>query len=228
MRMGSTGRLIDAARFDIRQAARQLMRSPLFLLLSLVSLALGIGFTITALSAGYNAYLEPLAIAQPRALYRVYTSHDEYFPQRYGTSPAAALGLYGATGAFRELAGARRDNFVIAAEDLKPVSASFEVVSPRYFPLLGVTPVRGRLLDPANPGEVVLGYDFWKRAFNGNPSVVGSVIRINGIPVMVAGIGPRDFRGVHRMNLMGNPLRLPSMAGYGLEIAGYVSPEKND
>jgi 3,4-dihydroxy 2-butanone 4-phosphate synthase / GTP cyclohydrolase II len=44
------------------------------------------------------------------------------------------------------------------------------------------------------------------------------------------GVGAQILRecGVHRMNLMGNPLRLPSMAGYGLEIAGYVSPEKND
>jgi 3,4-dihydroxy 2-butanone 4-phosphate synthase / GTP cyclohydrolase II len=40
------------------------------------------------------------------------------------------------------------------------------------------------------------------------------------------GIGAQILRdcGVHRMNLLGTPRRLPSMAGYGLEIAGYVSP----
>jgi 3,4-dihydroxy 2-butanone 4-phosphate synthase / GTP cyclohydrolase II len=40
------------------------------------------------------------------------------------------------------------------------------------------------------------------------------------------GIGAQILRecGVHRMNLMGNPRRMPSMAGYGLEIAGYVTP----
>ena len=40
------------------------------------------------------------------------------------------------------------------------------------------------------------------------------------------GIGAQILRecGVHRMNLMGNPRRMPSMAGYGLEIAGYLAP----
>jgi 3,4-dihydroxy 2-butanone 4-phosphate synthase/GTP cyclohydrolase II len=44
------------------------------------------------------------------------------------------------------------------------------------------------------------------------------------------GVGAQILRecGVHRMNLMGNPRRLPSMAGYGLEITGYISPDKND
>jgi 3,4-dihydroxy 2-butanone 4-phosphate synthase/GTP cyclohydrolase II len=44
------------------------------------------------------------------------------------------------------------------------------------------------------------------------------------------GVGAQILRecGVHRMNLMGNPRRLPSMAGYGLEIAGYVAPDKTD
>ena len=44
------------------------------------------------------------------------------------------------------------------------------------------------------------------------------------------GVGAQILRecGVHRMNLMGNPLRLPSMAGYGLEIAGYIAPDKNN
>ncbi len=41
------------------------------------------------------------------------------------------------------------------------------------------------------------------------------------------GVGAQILRecGVHRMNLMGNPRRMPSMAGYGLEIAGYIAPE---
>jgi 3,4-dihydroxy 2-butanone 4-phosphate synthase/GTP cyclohydrolase II len=40
------------------------------------------------------------------------------------------------------------------------------------------------------------------------------------------GVGAQILRecGVHRMNLMGNPRRMPSMAGYGLEIAGYIAP----
>jgi 3,4-dihydroxy 2-butanone 4-phosphate synthase / GTP cyclohydrolase II len=40
------------------------------------------------------------------------------------------------------------------------------------------------------------------------------------------GVGAQILRecGVHRMNLLGNPRRMPSMAGYGLEIAGYIAP----
>jgi 3,4-dihydroxy 2-butanone 4-phosphate synthase / GTP cyclohydrolase II len=44
------------------------------------------------------------------------------------------------------------------------------------------------------------------------------------------GVGAQILRecGVHRMHLMGHPRRMPSMAGYGLEIAGYITPEKSD
>ncbi|MEP6789877.1 MAG: bifunctional 3,4-dihydroxy-2-butanone-4-phosphate synthase/GTP cyclohydrolase II [Ramlibacter sp.] len=43
------------------------------------------------------------------------------------------------------------------------------------------------------------------------------------------GVGAQILRecGVHRMNLMGNPRRMPSMAGYGLEVVGHLTPENN-
>jgi len=43
------------------------------------------------------------------------------------------------------------------------------------------------------------------------------------------GVGAQILRecGVHRMNLMGNPRRLPSMVGYGLEVVGYIGPDSN-
>jgi predicted permease len=70
-----------------------------------------------------------------------------------------------------------------------------------YFDLLGVAPSVGRFFHQAEdliPGAspyAVLSYDYWQRRFGGNPSVVGSTIRINRLPYTVLGVAPAGFHG---------------------------------
>jgi putative ABC transport system permease protein len=65
-------------------------------------------------------------------------------------------------------------------------------------PLLGVKPLYGRWFDatedkPGDPTVIILGYDVWKRAFAGDPSIVGRKIRLDAMPVTVIGVMPRGF-----------------------------------
>ncbi|MFI5232894.1 MAG: ADOP family duplicated permease [Gemmatimonadales bacterium] len=84
--------------------------------------------------------------------------------------------------------------------DPEPVSG--EIVSPEYFPLLRVGPLRGRAIAAADdqPGTAhavaVIGYDLWVRRFAAAPAILGSTMTINGAPVTVVGVMPRGFRGV--------------------------------
>jgi predicted permease len=80
--------------------------------------------------------------------------------------------------------------------------AQGEIVSGNYFPVLGVRPVLGRLLDAGDDGlpgaspVAVLSYGYWSRRFGANPNVVGRKIILNNYPFAVVGVAARGFNGV--------------------------------
>ena len=74
-----------------------------------------------------------------------------------------------------------------------PERVSTGVVSPNYFPMLGVRAALGRLLTEADdragaPAALLLTHDYWQRAFYGDPSVVGRVFEMNDRPHTVVGV----------------------------------------
>ncbi len=87
-----------------------------------------------------------------------------------------------------------------AGGDPKPVLA--EIVSGSYFPVLGVGPDRGRVLQPEDDGApgagavVVLSHGFWQAQFGGAPEVVGRKVLINNHPMTVVGVAAVGFGGV--------------------------------
>ncbi len=86
--------------------------------------------------------------------------------------------------------------------DADPELIHGERVSPSYFQLLRVAAARGRLFtdsedDPARPTPVVvLGHDLWTRRWAADPSIIGRTIRLNGVPLTVIGVLPREFAGL--------------------------------
>ena len=74
-------------------------------------------------------------------------------------------------------------------------------VASNYFSGLGLKPAIGRLLLPdegETPGEeavLVLGHSYWQSRFGGDPTIVGKKARIDGIPVTIVGILPKEFHG---------------------------------
>ena len=76
-------------------------------------------------------------------------------------------------------------------------------VSGNFFDGLGLKPAAGRLF-LRSEGEVlgqdpviVLGYDYWKQKFNGDPNVVGRPVTLDGHPLTIVGVAPKGFRGMH-------------------------------
>jgi predicted permease len=68
-------------------------------------------------------------------------------------------------------------------------------VTPNFFTVLGSTPARGRGFADGDESAAVLNYDYWRRRFNGDDSVVGRTLRINGRPVTVVGVAAPGFHG---------------------------------
>ena len=187
---------------DVRYACRSLRRTPGLAAFVVVTLAMGIGMTATPFSMLDALIFRPYPVPRPRSVVTlVSTSHDNSFDsfsyreyldicdQTKSYDGVIASAAVGAVGFSAEPGATAR------------VKAGM-MVSGNYFRVLGVEPKLGRGFredEDAVPGRdavVVLGPDFWKREFAGDPSVVGKVIRLNGTNFTVIGVAPETFPGM--------------------------------
>ncbi len=188
----------DDLRQDIKFAVRSAARAPLFSLLAVVTLALGIGANAAVFGVFKSVLLDALPYAQPRQLMRIYS------PFRDGTQPHGSLSAgtvsdirerqhsFSSLGAFLS----PRDGVYLNGDTPQMIKSMF--IEPQLFRTLGVTPARGggfRDEDALHDTTtvVMVSHDAWQRLFAGNPSAVGTTIRLNGIPRTIVGVLPRGF-----------------------------------
>ena len=192
----------DRAR-DLRFSARGLMRRPAFTSTAVLSIAIGIGASAAIFSLVDQLLLRTLPVRDPGRLVLLNWS---------GSSLAPGLGSGNVLSSrlCRQLQ--QRDVFegvfcrhpreVALAVGGQTELVLAEVVTGSYFPVLGVQPALGRLLDPSDdvqPGAhpvAVLSYDYWRNRLSGRADVVGQAVMVNGFPMTVAGVAPQSFWGV--------------------------------
>ncbi len=200
----------DALWQDIRYGIRQLLQSPGFTAIAVLTLALGIGANTAIFTLVHAVLLKELPISDPGSLYRVgqgelYCCEWGGLQDSWGTFDYPFYKhLRDTDPSFKQLAAfsggtptfsVRREGSPEAAH---PINGEF--VSGNYFATLGLKASAGRLLGPEDdlPGAspaVVIGYRAWQRQFGGDPSIVGSSMVIKDRPFMVAGVAPRGFVG---------------------------------
>jgi predicted permease len=192
---------------DLRYAARVLLKAPGFTLVVVLSLALGIGAN-TAIFSIVNAYLlRPMPVDNPDRLVAFY-----FTAPRWGKE----LGWL----SYPELLDYRKQQTVLAdimgstgiplsmTDGAEPELIWGEIVTGNYFSGLGVHPVVGRGFLPEEdgaPGQkpvCVLNYNFWKRRFQGDPKIVGKIIKINDHSLTVVGVAPHGFIGTQLFNFV--------------------------
>src|SRR5579872_7068862 len=173
---------------SLRHGLGLLRKAAGFTVVSICSLAIGIGATSAMFSFADALLLRPLPVPEPTQIAAVTTSTGEIFANtalsypdyrdfRDGNRSFDGL-LAASTVAF----GFKRDAKTV------PKIAVGMYVSGNFFRTLGVQPFMGRgFLDSEDQAVgrdavVVLGYNFWAHQMNGNPSVVGSTIWLNGVP----------------------------------------------
>src|SRR5690242_8272591 len=191
--------------YDLRYSARSLRHSPGFTAAVLLSLALGIGATTAIYSLVDQVILHALPVRDPGRLVVVDWNADDLITYATGSFNLMPYPIC------RELQQQTRflDGVLCRAEiqvnltaggDPRPVAA--EIVSGSYFPVLGVGPALGRVIEPeddAAPGAgpvVVLSYDFWQAQFGGAADIVGRKVLIGNHPMTVVGVAAAGFRGV--------------------------------
>jgi predicted permease len=204
-----TLRWLDDAARDARYAARSLARSPGFTITAVASLAIGIGASAAIFSLLDQVLLRLLPVREPERLVLVDWKGNA-LAQARGSGAGYNLMSYPICRDLQEQAQffegvlcrhPTEVNLAVAAGQT-PELVGAEIVSGSYFPVLGVSPARGRLLDEDDdrqPGAhpvVVLSHAYWLKAFGGAPDVVGRRVLVNNFPMTVVGVASATFRGI--------------------------------
>lgn len=183
---------------DLRQAWRNLWRTPWFSALVIGVLTLGIGGSTAVFSVLNATLLRPLPYAEPARLVRIWSGDPARHITRGTLSYPRFERLRAQTGIFAGCAANFAARHTLAG-DGDPEQVSGEQVSADFFSLLGVRLQHGRgfvSAEDAPGGEpvVVLAHALWQRRFGGTPDAVGRKVLVNGTPHTVIGILPADFR----------------------------------
>jgi predicted permease len=191
-------------RSDLVYALRALLRSPLFTVVAVLSLGLGIGANTAIFSLMDKLLWESLPVDRPREL--VMLDHDGprsgWVDSFRMWSYPAYRGLQESQQVFTGLLAVRGESVNLALGAGETERASMNVVSGNYFDTLGVRPQKGRLLSPADDVTrgghpvAVLTYGFWQQRLGAREDVVGQIIRLNGTPFTVVGVAEQRFNGL--------------------------------
>ena len=197
---------------DFRDAARGLRRAPTVAFAAVTCLALGLGVTASVSSAIDRALLRPPPYADPGHLVTVYRTAPQ--ANSWPHSAPNYLDLKRQTHQLSALAAGTWTSGIVEVNGESVQPPMFRV-SGNLFPMLGVHALRGRLFTPADdsagaPDVAVLGERFWREHFGGNPSAVGSTIRVKGRPFTVIGILPHDFRFIQGTRELNEDVWLPT------------------
>jgi putative ABC transport system permease protein len=183
---------------DVRFGARMLRKNPGFTAVGILTLALGFGANIAVFGMVNALLLHPYNFPKLDSIVRVWESRggEEGYDERW-IAPADAADLLSNTGIFENLATYRDKSFNLAtAGSVEPVLGC--LVSPSFFEVLQVSPALGRGFAETEerPGldqVVILSHALWQRQFGGDPTILGTAIRLNGHPRTVIGIMPPKF-----------------------------------
>jgi putative ABC transport system permease protein len=170
-------------------AIRILRRRPVYALLSVLTLALGIGGTASVYGVAHGVLLSPLPYAYEHEVgvfwMKTDWTHEEY------------LYIRGRTPGFREVALYRQGDSILRASGgparlVPSVTASAELLD-----VLGAAPLLGRGFREGDdvPGAervALLSFGLWQE-LGGNPSIIGTHVMLDGIPRTVIGVMPRGF-----------------------------------
>jgi predicted permease len=182
---------------QLRLAFRRLARAPLFTTITLLTLAVGIGANTVVFSVVEGVLLKPLSYPEPERLVgiglgapgigfdNVGLGPSDYFIDREQATTLEDVGIY-------------QNDSVSVTGSGQPENVSGLQVSGGTLPILGVKPVLGRMFTrqddkPGAPATALISYGYWQRKFGGSQQAVGRVLTVDGKPVEIVGVLPREF-----------------------------------
>jgi predicted permease len=191
---------------------RRLARAPLFTLVSVLTLALGIGANTAIFSVIQGVLLKPLSFDHPDELVGVWHSAPGLGVPLLNQAPAFYL-TYREEGRTFEDSGLW-DTYTVSVTGIgEPERVDVLAVTDGTLPVLRIQPVLGRRFtadddSPKTPERAMLAYSYWVRKFGSDPSVIGRQISVDGTPREIIGVLPASFKFLNANPQLVLPFRI--------------------
>jgi len=196
--------MLATFRDDVKLGLRALRHDRGFALAAILSIGLGVGANSALFSLVDQALLRMLPVRDPERLVLL-NWNGPFLGKGWGSSNLMSYPFY------RDLRDetqvfdgvfARHPTQVDLMVDGTPEEANAEIVTGSYFPVLGVRPLLGRLLDDSDDQQpsahpvVVVSGAFWKNRLGGRADVVGTKVTVNRHPMTIIGVADPQFHGI--------------------------------
>ena len=188
---------------DVRYSLRALRKSPAFTLLASLTLMLGIGANVVVFGVVNAVLLKPLEVKNSQNLYQLRFKPWTTF-KLLTTSYPAFEDFRQRNTTFSDIAGFNGYSQASLSWGNSLRQVAGYAVSGNYFDLLGVQPRLGRFFQAADehgPNSMpylVLSYNLWRGAFNSDPGIVGTTVRLDKDQYTVVAVAPAHFHGTEQ------------------------------
>ncbi len=189
---------------DLKLAIRGLFRSPLFSIVAILSLTIGIGANTAIFTLIDQILLRKLPVRNPDEVVMLFQQGPHS-----GSNIGSRAHSYPIYQEFQKRAEplaevlARRLAAASVSIDNQTERVEAEMVSGNFFSMLGVGPAAGRLFNSQEDDQVysghpvvVLSYDYWNTRFSRDPAAVGKKILVNNYPMTIVGVSAAGFAGI--------------------------------
>jgi predicted permease len=217
---------------DLKFAVRGLARNPLFSIVAILSLALGIGANTAIFTLMDQVLLRKLPVDRPDELVMLYQQGSHM-----GSNAGTRMHSYPLYQDLQQKAEplaevlCRREVSASLSIDNRTERVDAEMVSGNYFSMLGVQPALGRVFNSQEDDQVyqghpvvVLSYDYWVSRFARDRSILGKKILVNNHPMTIVGVSAAGFAGIDpaqspqiRVPVLMKPVMLPEWTWLRIE-----------
>jgi predicted permease len=189
---------MDSIGNELRQAVRRLARAPLFTVITLVTLAAGVGANTLVFSVLESVLLKPLPYPNPDELVGVWHTAAGLNIDNLNMSPGDYF-IYREQGQTFQDIGLYQGDSVSITGTAEPEQVEALDVTDATLPLLGIPPMLGRTFtkqedSPGAPDTVILSYGYWQRKFGSDAGVIGKTILVDGKSRQIIGVMPKRFQ----------------------------------
>jgi predicted permease len=204
---------MQSLRQDLDYAVRLALRRPALTLVTILTLAIGVGGNAAIFSVVNALLLRPLPVPEPDRLVRVFGANEDTAFDVWSYPNAHDVGARATT--LQSLA-IHQQTFVAYGLGDATETAAVELVTGNYFQTFGIAPVLGRAIspadDPIDAGQqvAVISDAWWRTHFGASLAAIGSVVHLNGAAFSVIGVAPAGFRGSY--DALGTDLWVPLMS----------------
>lgn len=216
---------------DIRFALRQLIKTPGFTAVAILTLGLGIGACTAIFTVVNSVLLKPVEYPESENLVVIHETKLPQFPS-FAVSPANFRD-FSALDVFENSYAIRGQGFVLTGAG-EPQRLNGQRTTGGYFATLRVEPALGRSFGPVEdaPGKenvIVLSHAFWQRQFAGTPDAVGQTLTLNGAPYTIIGVMPETFRRGTSIDFWApmafNEQQWANRGGHNLSMVARLKPD---